>query len=120
MILVVLVAIGGAAGALVHVTVTEAVTDRRRVLLLTVGTCGVLGFVVAAAPPQWIVALTCFGFLSALAPMSSVASATLTQFRDRKYREGLLFLAANVIGGVACAMFGILLLKSGVTLYHKF
>ncbi|WP_072803637.1 CrcB family protein [Rhodococcoides yunnanense] len=120
MILVLLVAVGGAAAALLHVRLTAAVTDRRRVLLLTVSTCGVLGFVVAAAPPQWFVALACFGFLGVLAPMSSVALMTVTQIREGRYRDGLAFLAANVIGGVACAMFGILLLKSGVTLYHKF
>ncbi|SNT30687.1 CrcB family protein [Rhodococcoides kyotonense] len=115
-----LVALGGAAAAVAHLALTDAVTDRRRVLLLTIGTCGVLGFVVAAAPPEWFVGLVCFGFLSTVAPMSSVALSTVNQIRDGRVRDGVLFLAANVVGGVAAVMFGILLLKSGVTLYHKF
>ncbi|MBY6412250.1 hypothetical protein HQ346_10670 [Rhodococcus sp. BP-252] len=120
MIPLLLVALGGGAAALTHVALTEAATDRRRVLLLTVSTCGILGVVIAAAPPQWIVGVVCFGFLGGLAPMSSVALCTVTQIRDGRVRDAALFLAANVVGGVACVMFGILLLKSGVTLYSKF
>ena len=120
MTLILLIAAGGAAAALVHHMLTQNITDRRRVLLLTVGSCGVLGFVTAAAPPQWVVGLVCFGVLGSLAPMSSVAWLTILQFRDRRYRDGTLFLAANVIGGIACAMFGVLLFSSGTTLYRKF
>lgn len=120
MILILLIAVGGAAGALVHHGLTQAITDPRRVLLLTVGTCGALGFVTAAAPPQWFVGLVSFGFLAALAPLTSVALMTVTQIRARKFRAGVLFLAANVVGGIGCAMFGILLYSSGHTLYRKF
>ncbi len=114
-----LVALGGAAAALTHHVLTRGVTDRRRVLLLTVSTCGILGFVTAAAPPQWMVALVSFGFLGALAPLSSIALLTVVQIREGRYRDGVLFLAATVVGGVACAMFGYLLFSSGQTLYYK-
>ncbi|MDJ0395251.1 hypothetical protein QMK17_18145 [Rhodococcus sp. G-MC3] len=120
MILVLLIAAGGAGGALVHYAVTQAVTDARRVLMLTGGTCVLLGFVTAASPPQWFTGLVCFGFLGALAPMSSVAWVTVTRLRERRYRAGLTFLAACVVSGVACAMFGFLLYSAGLTLHRKF
>lgn len=120
MILVLLVATGGAAAALVHYNLTRAVTDARRVLLLTAGTCAVLGFVVAASPPQWFVGLACFGFLGALAPLSSVAWLTVVRIRERRYRAGTLFLVANVVAGIGCAMFGFLLYSAGTALYRKF
>ncbi|MGA9871768.1 MAG: CrcB family protein [Rhodococcus sp. (in: high G+C Gram-positive bacteria)] len=120
MTLMFLVAVGGAAAALLHYRLTRAVTDPKRILLLTVGASAVLGFVTAASPPQWFVGLVCFGFLGALSPMTSVALLTVTQVRAGRYRSGLLFLAASVIGAVACAMFGFLLYSSGLTLYRKF
>lgn len=120
MMMLLLIAVGGAAAALVHYALTGAVTDPRRVLLLTVSTCAVLGFVIAASPPQWFVGLVCFGFLGALAPLSSVALTTVVHLRARRYRAGLAFLTANVVGGVACAMFGFLLYSAGLTLYRKF
>lgn len=116
----VLIAVGGAAGALLHYWLTQAVTSALRVLMLTGGTCMLLGFVTAAAPPQWFVGLVCFGFLGALAPLSSVAWLTVIRFRDRRYGAGLKFLAATVVSGVACAMFGFLLYSAGLTLYRKF
>lgn len=119
MILLLLIAVGGAGGALVHYAVTQAVTDARRVLMLTGGTCVVLGFVVAASPPQWFIGLACFGFLGALAPMTSVAWVTVVRLRERRYRDGVAFLAACVVSGVACAMFGFLLYSAGLTLYRK-
>lgn len=120
MTLLILIAVGGAAAALVHHHFTRGITDPKRVLVLTVLTCTVLGFVTAAAPPQWFVGVVSFGFLAALAPMSSIALLTVVQIRKRKYRRGVLFLVAAVIGGIAAAMFGFLLYSSGLTLYRKF
>ncbi|AYJ48158.1 CrcB family protein [Rhodococcus sp. P1Y] len=118
MTVLILIALGGAAGALVHHHLTRA--DPKRVLVLTVVTCAVLGFVTAAAPPQWLAAVVSFGFLAALAPMSSIALVTVLEFRARRYRSGALFLVASIVGGIACAMFGFLLYSSGMTLYRKF
>jgi fluoride ion exporter CrcB/FEX len=120
MMLLVLIAVGGAAGALVHYTLTGSVTDPRRVLLLTVCSCAVLGFVTAASPPQWLVGIACFGVLSSLAPLTSVALLTVVQVRERRYRAAMLFLVSAVVGGIAAAMFGFLLYSSGLTLYRKF
>ncbi|MCZ4076937.1 CrcB family protein [Rhodococcus sp. H36-A4] len=116
---VLLVAIGGACGALTHYVLTDSVTDSRRVLLLTMVSCGVLGFVVAASPPQWALGLAAFGFLASLAPMSSVALLAVGYARRRRFRVAALFLTATVVGGIACAMLGYLLWQSGVTLYSK-
>ncbi|MGB3170562.1 MAG: CrcB family protein [Rhodococcus sp. (in: high G+C Gram-positive bacteria)] len=117
---VLLVAFGGAAGALVHYRLTHAVTDPRRAALTTVLACAVLGFVTAASPPQWFLTLVCFGFLGALAPMTSVALLTVTQVRCGRYRKAAVFLLATVVGGIACTMLGFLLYSSGLTLYRKF
>ncbi|WP_037157636.1 CrcB family protein [Rhodococcoides fascians] len=120
MTLLLLIAVGGALGALVHYHVTAAVSDPDRVVMLTLITCGVLGFFTAAAPPDRLVGVAGFGFLAALAPMSSVALVFVTQVRARRYRRAVVVLAATVIGGIACAMLGFLLYSSGLTLYRKF
>lgn len=120
MTLLLLIAAGGAAAALLHHHLTRGADDPKRVLVLTVVTCTILGFVTAAAPPAWFVGVASFGFLAALAPMSSVALVTVMQIRARRYRSGVLFLLATILGGIACAMFGFLLYSSGLTLYRKF
>ena len=43
MTLLLLIAVGGALGALVHYHLTAGVTDPERVVMLTLITCGVLG-----------------------------------------------------------------------------
>ncbi|ORI24921.1 CrcB family protein [Rhodococcus sp. 1168] len=119
MTVLLLVALGGACGALAHYVITGSVTDSRRVLLLTMVSCGALGLIAAATPPQWVLGLAGFGFLASLAPMSSVALLTVGYARRRRFRVAALFLTANVVGAIACAMLGFLLWKSGVTLYDK-
>lgn len=120
MTVLLLVAVGGASAALLHHHLTRAVSDPKRILVLTIVTCTLLGFATAATPPQWFVGLVCAGFLGSLAPMTSIALLTVLRIRERRYRSGLLFLAAAVIGGIACTMFGFLLYSSGLTLYRKF
>lgn len=128
------VAVGGAAGALVHYRLTHATTDGRRVVLSIAAACAALGFIAAALPrvltaelpkylatasPEWAVGLVCFGFLGAVAPMTSVASIAVRQLRARRFRDAAVFLVSAVVGGIGCAMIGILLYTSGVTLYGK-
>ncbi len=115
-----LVAIGGAAGALLHYWFTRAVTDPRRVILVTLAACSALGFVAAATPPERFAALVCVGLLGSLAPMTSVALLTVTQVRRGKVADAALFVVATVVGGIACTMLGYLLYRSGLTLYRKF
>ena len=119
MTVLILVALGGAAGALAHYWLTHAITDPRRVILTTLAASAALGFVAAATPPERFAALVCVGLLGSLAPMTSVALLTVTQVRRGKFAGAALFLAATVIGGVACTMLGYLLYSSGITLYRK-
>lgn len=116
---VALVALGGAAAAVFQYALYSAPERATRVTFTTLVVSGALGFVSAAAPPAWILALVGIGFLASAAPFGAIAAVTVDKVRARRYRSALAFATLNVIGGIACVMAGYLSLKSGVTLYHK-
>ncbi|MGF0311980.1 CrcB family protein [Rhodococcus sp. IEGM1428] len=116
---IVLVAVGGGLAALLQFVFAFAITSRRRLSALNLTACAALGLVFAIDPPDALRSVVGIGFLASVAPMAALASVTIGLARQRRYRSAATFFAANVVGGIAAAMFGFLAWKSGVTLYYK-
>lgn len=115
----ILVAVGGGLAALGQFVFSYAIRSRRRLSALNLLACAALGLVFALDPPDRFRSLVGIGFLASVAPLATVAVATLRLTRNQEYRSATVFFAADVVGGIAAVMFGFLAWKSGITLYHK-
>lgn len=116
---VLLVAVGGGLAALLQFVFSFAIRSRRRLSALNLTACAALGLVFAIDPPAALRSVVGVGFLASVAPMAAVAWATIGLSREQRYRSAATFFVANVVGGIAAAMFGFLAWKSGITLYYK-
>ncbi|MFI8565639.1 hypothetical protein ACIGGF_03650 [Rhodococcus sp. NPDC078407] len=116
---ILLVAVGGGSAALLQFTFSYAIASRRRLSALNLTACAALGLVFAIDPPAALRSVVGVGFLASVVPMASVVAVALRLTGRHRYRRAATFFVANVVGGIAAAMFGFLAWKSGVTLYYK-
>jgi fluoride exporter len=112
MISVLMVALGGAAGALVRYS-TDRFVQKRHDSIFPWGThaanataCLAFGFMAVLSLPPWLYSLAAIGFLGALSTYSTFAYETLRLVQRRARFLAFANAAASVGAGLGAAMIG--------------
>ncbi|MDS1270063.1 CrcB family protein [Lipingzhangella sp. LS1_29] len=110
--MVVLIALGGAVGAVARYLVDRFVQARHDSVfpwgthVANVLACLLFGFVAALGLPPWLFTLLAVGFLGALSTYSTFAYETLRLAQNRARLLALANVAASVTAGLGAAVLG--------------